>query len=116
MIKITYRLLLEPQDSPVKVQLEPFMEVKDKVEPSPRKTKTSSGDSSNSPGKQRIPRQRQGVKLKMENLMAKEPELTRRRPVRQASRIKYYHNIDSSIVLVRRWFNFFNLHTNLTKI
>ena len=70
---------------------------KEKTEPSPRKTKMN-GDSTPSPGKQRVPRQKQSVKVKLENLMQKEPELTRRRPVRQASRKNIYSN--SQLLLV----------------
>ena len=78
-------LLTELQDSPVKMD----MEEQDKPEPSPRKTKLS-GDAKESPSKQRMARQKQSVKLKLEALMQKEPELTRRRPVRQASRKSFY--------------------------
>ena len=70
---------------------------KEKTEPSPRKTKMN-GDSTPSPGKQRVARQKQSVKVKLENLMQKEPELTRRRPVRQASRKNIYSN--SQLLLV----------------
>ena len=70
---------------------------KEKTEPSPRKTKMN-GDSTPSPGKQRMARQKQSVKVKLENLMQKEPELTRRRPVRQASRKNIYSN--SQLLLV----------------
>ena len=70
---------------------------KEKTEPSPRKTKLN-GDSTPSPGKQRVARQKQSVKVKLENLMQKEPELTRRRPVRQASRKNIYSN--SQLLLV----------------
>lgn len=70
---------------------------KEKTEPSPRKTKMN-GDSTPSPGKQRVARQKQSVKVKLENLMQKEPELTRRRPVRQASRKNMYSN--SQLLLV----------------
>lgn len=70
---------------------------KEKSEPSPRKTKMN-GDSTPSPGKQRVARQKQSVKVKLENLMQKEPELTRRRPVRQASRKNIYSN--SQLLLV----------------
>lgn len=70
---------------------------KEKIEPSPRKTKMN-GDSTPSPGKQRVARQKQSVKVKLENLMQKEPELTRRRPVRQASRKNIYSN--SQLLLV----------------
>ena len=72
-------------------------EVKDETEPSPRKTKMN-GDTTQSPGKHRMARQKQNVKLKLENLMHKEPELTRRRPVRQASRKNIYS--DSQLILV----------------
>ena len=70
---------------------------KEKTEPSPRKTKMN-GDSTPSSGKQRVARQKQSVKVKLENLMQKEPELTRRRPVRQASRKNIYSN--SQLLLV----------------
>ena len=70
---------------------------KEKTEPSPRKTKMN-GDSTPSPGKQRVARQKQSVKVKLENLMQKEPELTRRRPVRQASMKNIYSN--SQLLLV----------------
>lgn len=66
-----------------------------KNEQTPRKTKLPT-ETSPSPSKQR--RQRQSVKLKLESLMQKEPELTRRRPVRKASRKNYYP--DTLIVLV----------------
>lgn len=75
----------EPQDSPVKMDVEE----QGKTEPSPRKTKLT-GDTRESPSKQRMARQKQSVKLKLEALMQKEPELTRRRPVRQASRKSFY--------------------------
>lgn len=64
-------------------------------DPSPRKTKLT-GDTSPSPSKQR--KQKQNLKLKLESLMLKEPELTRRRPVRMASRKSFYS--DSLIILV----------------
>lgn len=72
------------------------IEVQHKTELPPRKTK-STDDASPSPSKQR--KQKQNVKLKaLESLMHKEPELTRRRPVRKASRKNYFP--DSLIVLV----------------
>lgn len=70
-------------------------DVQQKNEQTPRKTKLPT-ETSPSPSKQR--RQRQNVKLKLESLMQKEPELTRRRPVRKASRKNYYP--DTLIVLV----------------
>ena len=72
------------------------VEAQNKTEQSPFKTKLT-GDAKDSPSK-RMGRQRQNVKLKLDNLMHKEPELTRRRPVRQASRKSYYS--DSLPVLV----------------
>ncbi|XP_022801801.1 lysine-specific demethylase 5C-like [Stylophora pistillata] len=82
-------------DSPVKIEITNSLEEKEKdkekTEPSPRKTKMN-GDAMPSPGKQRMARQKQSMKLKLENLMQKEPELTRRRPVRQASRKNIYSN------------------------
>lgn len=73
------------------------VEVQRKTEPSPRKTKLL-GDSTQSPSKQRMAKQKQNVKLKLEELLLKEPELTRRRPVRLASRKSFY--ADSLIILV----------------
>ena len=87
-------LLTEPQDSPVKMDVEEH----DKPELSPRKTKLT-GDAKDSPSKQRMARQKQSVKLKLEALMQKEPELTRRRPVRQASRKSFYSD-SLNLVLV----------------
>lgn len=70
----------------------------DKTESSPRKTKLT-GDAKESPSKQKMARQKQSAKLKLETLMNKEPELTRRRPVRQASRKSYYSD-SLSLILV----------------
>lgn len=81
----TNYLSAEPQGSPVKMDIVEEA----KPEPSPRKTK-STGEAKESPSKQRMARQKQSVKLKLEALMQKEPELTRRRPVRQASRKSFY--------------------------
>lgn len=80
----------EPDGSPIKVE----SDVQQKNEQTPRKTRLPT-ETSPSPSKQR--RQRQSVKLKLESLMQKEPELTRRRPVRKASRKNYYP--DTLIVL-----------------
>ena len=85
ILRFTNYLSAEPQGSPVKMDIVEQA----KPEPSPRKTK-STGEAKESPSKQRMARQKQSVKLKLEALMQKEPELTRRRPVRQASRKSFY--------------------------
>lgn len=89
--------LVGTQESPVKMEITASVEVLSKTEPSPRKTK-SAGEISPSPSKQRRQKQNQNVKLKLDCLVQKDPELTRRRPIRKASRKNYYP--DSLNVLV----------------
>ena len=77
-----YYLLAELEDSPVK------MEFSDDVKP---KAKTPD-KTSPSPSKQK--RLKQALKLKLESVLQKEQcELSRRRPVRMASRKNYYPKI-----------------------
>ena len=102
-------LLTEPQNSPVKMDVEE----QDKTEPSPRKTKLS-GDAKESPSKQRMARQKQ-VKLKLEALMQKEPELTRRRPVRQASRKSFYSDSLNLMLVGAVIFNWSSVPLSLSK-
>ena len=73
----------------LKVEVEPvsLSPAKQSRMSSPAKYSTSS------PGK-KLSKPKDTGKLKMENIqMGKEPELTRRRPVRQASRAKYYEEL-----------------------
>ena len=105
-----YCLLTEPQNSPVKMDVEE----QDKTEPSPRKTKLS-GDAKESPSKHRMARQKQSVKLKLEALMQKEPELTRRRPVRQASRKSFYSDSLNLILVGAVIFNWSSVPPSLSK-
>ena len=82
-----------------------------KPEPSPRKTK-STGEARESPSKQRMARQKQSVKLKLEALMQKEPELTRRRPVRQASRKSFYSDALNLVLVGAVFTNWSSVLTN----
>lgn len=89
------------------------VEEQDKTEPSPRKTKLT-GDAKESPSKQKMARQKQNVKLKLEALMHKEPELTRRRPVRQASRKSFYSDSLNLILVGAVILNWSSVPPNLS--